>query len=57
MMTTAFELWDFGVWRPLLEATLYESLFLVGRAVLDGTFRAVTRGRQKEKHKNVEEST
>lgn len=57
MMTTAFELWDFGVWRPLLEATLYESLFQVGRAVLDGNFRAVIRGRYKEKDKNVEEST
>lgn len=57
MMTTAFELWDFGVWRPLLEATLYESLFQVGCAVLDGNFRAVIRGRYKEKDKNVEEST
>ena len=57
MMTTAFELWDFGVWRPILESTLYESLFQVGRAVLDGEFRAVTRGRYKEKDKNVEEST
>ena len=57
MMTTAFELWDFGVWGPLLEATFYDSLFQVGRAVLDGEFRAVTRGRYKEKDKNVEEST
>lgn len=57
MMTTAFELWDFGVWGPLLEGTLYESLFQVGRAVLDGTFRAAVRGKYKEKHKNVEEST
>ena len=57
MMTTAYELWDFGVWGPLLEATFYGSLFAVGRAVLDGDFRAVVRGRYKEKHKNVEEST
>ena len=57
MMTTAYELWDFGVWRPLLEGTFYGSLFQVGRAVLDGTFRAVARGRYKEKQKNVEEST
>lgn len=57
MMTTAYELWDFGVWGPLLEGTLYESLFQVGRAVLDGNFRAIARGRYKEKHKNVEEST
>ena len=39
MMTTAFELWDFGVWTPVLQTTLYAGLFRVGRAVLDGTFR------------------
>lgn len=44
-MTTAFELWDFGVWTPLLEATLYTGLFQVGKAVLDGTFQAARRGR------------
>lgn len=38
MMATAFELWDFGVWTPVLEATLYTGLFRVGKAVLDGTF-------------------
>ena len=37
MMTTAFELWDFGVWTPILETTLNHSLFRVGKAVLDGT--------------------
>lgn len=45
MMATAFELWEFGVWTPILESTLYTGLFQVGRAVLDGTFRAVGRGR------------
>ena len=39
MMATAFELWDFGVWTPVLEKTLYAGLFRVGKAVLDGTFR------------------
>ena len=38
MMATAFELWDFGVWTPVLETTLYTGLFRVGKAVLDGTF-------------------
>lgn len=38
MMATAFELWDFGVWTPVLEATLYSGLFRVGKAVLDGIF-------------------
>lgn len=40
MMATAFELWDFGVWTPVLETTLYSGLFHVGKAVLDGTFRS-----------------
>ncbi len=40
MMATAFELWDFGVWTPILEKTLYTGLFRVGKAVLDGTFRS-----------------
>ncbi len=39
MMVTAYELWDFGVWTPVLEKTLYTGLFHVGKAVLDGTFR------------------
>lgn len=43
MMTTAFELWDFGVWTPLLQETLYGTLFRVGRAVLDGTFHKAQR--------------
>ena len=37
-MTTAFELWDFGAWKPLLERIFYAGLFQVGHAVLDGTF-------------------
>lgn len=40
MMATAFELWDFGVWTPVLKSTLYTGLFRVGKAVLDGTFRS-----------------
>ncbi len=46
MMATAFELWDFGVWTPVLEKTLYTGLFRVGKAVLDGTFHH--RGNQRE---------
>ena len=57
MMATAFELWDFGVWTPVLESTLYTGLFQVGKAVLDGTFRAVRRGRIRKNHKNEEETT
>ena len=52
MIATAFELWDFGVWRPVLQSTVYEGLFLVGKAVLEGTFHAAGRrsgGRDEEK--------
>ena len=40
LMAAAFELWDFGEWSPLIRAVVYEGLFLVGRAVLEGTFQA-----------------
>ena len=42
LMSAAYELWDFGDWSPMIQATLYEGLFLVGKAVLDGTFQAGT---------------
>lgn len=52
MIATAFELWDFGVWRPILERTIYQSLFQVGKAVLDGTFRESYKKRRNHKRKN-----
>ena len=57
MMATAFELWDFGVWTPLLSETIYTGLFQIGKAVLDGTFRTMERGADRKKQKNVEETT
>lgn len=57
MMTTAFELWDFGEWTPILETTLYYGLFRVGKAVLDGTFHQRRRGELQEKSKKDEETT
>lgn len=57
MMTTAYELWDFGVWTPILETTLYTGLFRVGKAVLDGTFRPRCRGDERKISKKVEETT
>ena len=47
MAATAFELWDFGVWTELLSKTLYNSLFAVGKAVLDGTFHTSQREQKK----------
>ena len=55
MITTALELWDFGVWTPVLESTFYTGLFHVGKSVLDGTFRSIRRG-QRKKRKNGEET-
>ncbi len=46
MAATAFELWDFGIWTDLLARTIYDSLFAVGRSVLDGTFHT-----QQKEHK------
>lgn len=57
MIATAFELWDFGVWTPILEATVYQGLFQVGKSVLDGTFRTTYRKDERKKRKKVEEST
>ena len=49
MAATAFELWDFGIWTELLSYTIYESLFAVGREVLDGTFH--TRSKDHKKYR------
>lgn len=40
LMAAAYELWDFGPWSPIIRATVYEGLFCVGKAVLEGTFQA-----------------
>ena len=42
-MAAAFELWDFGMWNPVIQATVYEGLYCVGSAVLEGTFHAGSR--------------
>ena len=57
MCTTAFELWDFGEWTALLENTLYNGLFQVGKAVLDGTFHRAASRDNRKKCKDVEEAT
>ena len=56
MIATAYELWDFGCWKPILETTIYSGLFRVGRAVLDGTFRRKARGLERI-NKKAEETT
>ena len=56
MMATAYELWDFGVWTPILQNTIYTGLFQVGKAVLDGTYETLRRGECRKKRKNDEET-
>ena len=57
MMATAYELWDFGVWTPILKGTIYNGLFHVGKAVLDGTYKTLRRGEYRKKPKKDEETT
>ena len=38
LMGAALELWDFGAWSAVVRSVVYEGLFLVGGAVLEGTF-------------------
>lgn len=37
-MAAAFELLECGVWQPIIESVVYEGLYQVGNAVLNGTF-------------------
>ena len=39
-MAAAYELWTFGPWSALIQSTVYEGLYHVGHAVLEGTFHA-----------------
>lgn len=57
LMATAFELWEFGCWTPLLQRTVYSGFFQVGKAVLDGTFHQSLSRERNRKRKNVEETT
>ena len=43
LMATSYELWDFGAWSNIIRSTVYEGLFCVGNAVLEGTFHADSR--------------
>ena len=47
-MAAAFELWDFGDYGPVIESTVYEGLYAVGAAVLNGTFRKGRRRKQRK---------
>ena len=42
-MASAYELWDFGVWKPILNSVFYAGLYAVGNSVLEGTFHRAKR--------------
>lgn len=48
-MAAAFELTDFGCWRRIIESVVYEGLYAVGNAVLNGTFQKYTRNRKSQR--------
>lgn len=48
-MASAFELADFGCWTRIIESVVYEGLYAVGNAVLNGTFRKYTRNRERQR--------
>ena len=51
LIGAAFELWDFGDWSGIIRSVVYEGLFQVGKAVLEGTFHAARKtshGRDEE---------
>ena len=47
-MAAAFELGEFGPWTGIIQSVVYEGLYVVGNAVLNGTFHK----RQKREAKN-----
>lgn len=50
MMAAAFELEDFGIWTEIIRSVVYEGLYAVGSAVLDGSFRRRRKDREETQH-------
>lgn len=50
MMAAAFELADFGVWTEMIRSVVYEGLYAVGGAVLNGTFHRRRKDREETQH-------
>lgn len=47
-MAAAFELADFGCWSGIIESVVYEGLYAVGNAVLNGTFHKNNKYRERQ---------
>ncbi len=53
-MADAYALLDAGVWAPILDSVFYDSLYGIGKAVLDGVYRKPSRMRN---YKTMSEDT
>lgn len=56
-MASAYALCDYGVWSPILDSVFYESLYGIGKAVLDGIYRRRTRVRTRRSKQREHEET
>ena len=48
-MAAAFELWSWGDYTTIIQSAVYDGLYAVGRAVLDGTFHEIPKKMQRIK--------
>ena len=48
-MAAAFELADFGCWTGIIESVVYEGLYAVGGAVLQGTYQKSKRYTERQR--------
>ena len=55
-MASAYALWDYGVWTPILDSIFYESFYGIGKAVLDGSYHKPVRTDQLQKNKRLEDT-
>lgn len=55
-MASAYALLDCGVWTPILDSIFYESLYGIGSAVLDGSYRRPRRLAGRSKKRKQEEA-
>lgn len=55
-MSGAYALCNYGVWTPILDSIFYESLYGIGRSVLDGTYhrrRRLHANKEQKKHEDA----
>ena len=54
-MASAYALWDYGAWTPVLDSIFYESCYGIGNAVFEGTYHKPQR-KDRLKTKKTEET-